>query len=292
MKIPSRRVFALNAVIALTLTANPAAAQHERDAVALQDSAFDQRFFNELKRIFGDFSYIDLQRVFNTAWPVQCSDLVSDTGEWREVAFFNEHRDFGDWYRTSLDEVKKDPSLYLFKGFCQDQSSPVQLDTRFPIDQSFADLDGNVGFVGINVIENPPVSARVDNQTGAYTFDLPYLFRVSKRDSNPLYALSPRTPADRYAPEVSNHWECKSVAAENVTYQFLICHTTLVQHEAGNKNRIGTSAFSLLSDGREASSSVTLRFSDKVDPKPRSVETRPTPAGLGFRDSHHLTSDK
>jgi hypothetical protein len=293
MKMASRRFFALSAVLfALTSAANPVAAQNEREGLTPSEGTFSHQFFTELRRIFGEFRYVNLERVFNTARPVQCSALVSTTGEWREVAFFNEHRDFGNWYRTSLEEVKKDPSVYAFKGSCKEQRSPVQLNTRFPVDQSFKDQDKKIDLGSVEIIVNPPVSAHFNSQSGAYAFDLPYLFRVSEKDANPLYALSPKTSADRYAPGVSNHWECKSVDGVNVTYQFLICHTTLVQNEASNENHRGTSAFSILSDGEEASSSVTLTFQHEVDPKPHSVETPPAQTGFGFRDSHRLRTDK
>ena len=51
---------------------------------------------------------MDLKRVFQMARPIQCGELVTDKGEWKEVAFFNENRKLGDWYRTSLDEVKSE----------------------------------------------------------------------------------------------------------------------------------------------------------------------------------------
>ena len=40
-----------------------------------------------------------------------CSELVSDNGEFREVGFFNEHRDFGNWFRTSIAEILFVPSV-------------------------------------------------------------------------------------------------------------------------------------------------------------------------------------
>jgi hypothetical protein len=290
MKMPSRRIFALSAILlALTSAANPVAAQNEQEVLTRSNRAFSPQFFNEIRRIFGEFRYVDLERVFNAARPVQCSDLVSQTGEWREVAFFNEYRDFGNWYRTTLEEVKRDLSVYAFKGPCKEQRSPVQLNTRFPVDQNRKDLqDKKIDLRSVEIIVNPPVSARFNSQTGAYAFDLPFLFRVSDRDANPLYALNPKTVADRYAPGVSNHWECKSVDGVNVSYQFLICHTTLVQNEANNENHRGTSAFSVLSDGQEASSSVTLTYQHEVDPKARPEETPPAHTGFGFRDSRHL----
>jgi hypothetical protein len=63
--------------------------------------------------------------------------------------------------------------------------------------------------------------------------------------------------------------ECKAVADENVTYQFLICHDTLVWRdaEAGSRNSggsYGSSAFSILSDGKQASSAVKLTFGESL----------------------------
>lgn len=56
------------------------------------------------------------------------------------------------------------------------------------------------------------------------------------------------------------------MADDEVTYQFLICLTRLVFREAGVTTAagapLGTSAFSILSDGKEALSSVKLTFSD------------------------------
>src|SRR5262245_58528326 len=66
------------------------------------------RFFNQLQKVFGRFRDSDFQRVFELARPIECSELVTENGEWREVAFFNENRTLGGWYRTSLREVKND----------------------------------------------------------------------------------------------------------------------------------------------------------------------------------------
>jgi hypothetical protein len=60
------------------------------------------------------------------------------------------------------------------------------------------------------------------------------------------------------------------VSDDAVTYQFLICRSSTLPRDAGlrNQNRtpsFGGSAYFILSDGREASSSVKLSFSDAND---------------------------
>src|SRR6476646_6976770 len=45
------------------------------------------KFTQQLRLVFGRFRHADLQSVFENAQPIQCTDLVSDNGEWREVGF-------------------------------------------------------------------------------------------------------------------------------------------------------------------------------------------------------------
>src|SRR5262249_45001813 len=99
---------------------------------AAQTQRYDRRFFVQLHTVFGRFRDADLERVFDKARPIQCSELVNDEGEWRTVAFFNERRDLGDWYRSSFDEVKNDLAVFIFTGACRGEHGPVQLTTKFP----------------------------------------------------------------------------------------------------------------------------------------------------------------
>src|SRR5215510_11630606 len=119
------------------LVASGAYAQRERE-VAPSHEEYGAKFFDELHSIFGRFRDADLKRVFQSAHAIQCSDLVTDRGEWREVAFFNENRKLGDWYRTTLDEVKSDLAAYVFKGGCGGQHASVQVTTKFPVDESIS----------------------------------------------------------------------------------------------------------------------------------------------------------
>ena len=233
------------------------------------------KFSQQLRRVFGLFRNADLQQVFESAQPIQCSDLVSDNGEWREVGFFNENRGLGNWFRTSIKEIRSKLDVYTFSGPCSSsrQQSPISVATRFPVDSSLrAYQHGEIRFSDIEVKSNASVVATFERETKAYTFDLPYLFRVSDPNASPLYALSPRSVSDKYAPDVINRWECKSVVAEDLTYRFLICRTSLfprnTPRSGGNvRTPYGLSAFSILSDGQEASSSVTLTFGNAPDLK-------------------------
>jgi hypothetical protein len=231
----------------------------------------DAKFVRQVRRIFGQFRHADLQQVFKTAQPVMCSELVSDNGEWREVGFFNENRGFGNWFRTSIAEIRSQLDVYKFQGSCESETSPLRVTTRFPVDQSLkANREKLIPFDEIKIRVNAPVAGHFERRTEAYAFDLPYLYRVSGTNTHPLYALSPPTIADEYAPEAVNRWECKAVTAEDITYRFLICRTTLLSRSsspgsANTKTAYGTSAFSILTDGQEASTSVKLTFGDDID---------------------------
>ena len=276
-----------SAFLVLVLAAQAGAyAQHERQIPppSEQDSDYGAKFFDELRRIFGRFRDADLRRVFDSARAAQCSELATDKGEWREVAFFNENRKLGDWYRTSLDEVRGDLAVYVFKGACGGSHASLQVTTKFPVEESYHRYeDGRIHFDQIDVNVNAPVSATFDPATQAYTFELPYLYRTT-RDGEPVYTLFPRYLNDTYAPDVTNHWDCKAVTADDVTYQFLICRTNLVPRSGrGRSNQgsptFGSLAYSILSDGKEASSSVKLSFgTDVVSDRPderRPEEPRP-----------------
>jgi hypothetical protein len=89
------------------IEAGTGAQSENGSAVPLQPD-YGVSFFDQLRLIFGRFQDADLQRAFQAARPIKCSDLISNEGEWRDVAFFNENRKIGDWYRKSIDEVRHD----------------------------------------------------------------------------------------------------------------------------------------------------------------------------------------
>src|SRR5712691_4608331 len=247
-----------------------------------QDSDYGAKFFDQLRSLFGRFRDADLQRAFQTAAPIPCSELVEDRGEWREVAFFNDNRKLGDWYHSSLEEVRTDLAVYIFSGPCRGERGPVQLTTKFPVTESIdAYNEGKINFKQITVNVNAPVSAIFDSRTQAYTFELPYMFLVSRQDGDGIYSLNPRSLTDRnkFDPDVTDHWDCKAVRGADVTYQFLICRTTLLARDAPDPTRnrntsFGSSGYFILSDGREAFSSVKLTFGDPSETHP-ATDTAP-----------------
>jgi hypothetical protein len=274
--IMRKLVLWLCAIICAVLSATQLPAQQRR--IQSDESTYGSRFFEQLRTIFGRFQNSDLQRVFGEAQPIQCSELVGRKGEWRPVAFFNEDRALGDWFRESLEEVKTDVAVYTFKGACGDQGK-VQVATEFPTDAGIEDYNARkIELDQMDVMVNDPVNAVLDPKTMAYKFDLPYLF-LKQRAPRRIYSLTAPDRNSAYAADVANRWECKAVSSKDVTYRFLICRVSIVPQGRLPKNEtweptFGSSAFFILSDGTEAKSSVNLSFGDA---KPKEEEPS-TPA--------------
>jgi hypothetical protein len=237
-----------------------------------------------LSSIFGKFRDGDLQRVFQLAEPIQCSELLSGKGEWRPVAFFNENRKLGDWYRSNIAEVRSDLSVYLFKGTCQGERGNIELTTKYPVGDSIDAF--NAGQIPLNQIDvnvNAPVHLTFDSRSGAYAFDLPFLYLVSRQGNSATYSLIPPHFGDKYSTDVTNAWECKSVSSIDITYRFLICRTSTVDRSPPQRNQprgtpsFGSSAYFILSDGSEAQSTVTLNFGGADTPAPAPAEAAPVP---------------
>ena len=273
-------LYVLCSVLCLLSAVPPSfsAPQHEQQVqppASVEEPLYGRRFFVQLRGVFGRFRDSDLQRAFEKAQPIDCSELINEKGEWRTVAFFNEKRELGDWYRATLEEVKSDLAVFIFKGVCRGDHAPVQLTTKFPVSESIEAFNQQrIPLDQVEVNVNAAVRATFDTRTQAYTFDLPFLFLVGEQDNTKIYSLEPPRllGRERYATEAIDHWDCKSVTADAVTYQFLICKTTTVGREAAGRNQyqrpaFGASAYFILSDGKEASSSVKLSFGDDNDAK-------------------------
>ena len=248
-----------------------------------EESIYGAFFFDQLRSIFGRFREADLQRVFQEAQPIQCSELVGRKGEWRTVAFFNEDRELGDWCRESLEEVKADLAVYTFKGVCSGDQGRVQVATEFPTAAGIEAYNHHeIDLNQIDVTVNDPVNAALNPRTMAYTFDLPYLFLTGRRGSTNVYSLEAPDRDARYATDVTSRWECKSVSSKDVTYRFLICRAATVPRNAAARNQkwepsFGASAIFILSDGTEAQTSVNLSFGDGTHPNEKPVDTAPAP---------------
>jgi hypothetical protein len=260
-------------------------AQRERQIEPPPAVDYGARFFDQLRTIFGRFRNTDLQRAFESAVPVPCAELISDNGEWREVAFFNEDRRLGDWLHQSLDAVKSDLSVYVFKGLCRSDQSSIQLVTKFPVHDSVDDYNrGNIPLQQVDLNVNAPVVASFDPRSRVYAFDLPYLYAAqSPGTASTVYSLVPEHREDRYDLQVLNHWECKAVRAPDVTFQFVICRTEVLPKDRVLRDRMqptfGSSAYFVLSDGREVSTTVHLSFGGDDSHPARTVEVLPDAAG-------------
>jgi hypothetical protein len=248
-----------------------------------EEDTYGSKFFDQLHAIFGKFRDMDLQRVFQEAQPIQCSELVGRKGEWRSVAFFNEDRKLGDWCREDLEEVKSDMEVYTFKGTCSGDHGAVQVTTEFPTDESIdAYNQRRIDLDQVDVTVNDPVSASLNPTTLAYTFELPYLFLKDQRGSTKIYSFTAPNKDAAYAREVSSRWECKTVSSKDVTYRFLICRTaTVPRGSAGRREKwepsFGSSAFFILSDGMEAQTSVKVLYGDGTPSSEKPAETAPAP---------------
>ncbi len=242
-------------------------------------SAYSSKFFDQLRAVFGRFRNADLQGAFRDALPIHCSELVGRKGEWRPVAFFNEDRSLGDWYRESLEQVKADLTVYTFKGACDGDQGMVQVASEFPTEAGLtAYNDQKVDLDQVDVTMNDPVKARMNPQTKAYTFNLPYLF-LKTDGARKLYSFIAPDRNAAYASGVSSHWECKAISTQDLTYRFLICRvSTAPQSLRRNetwKPTFGSSAFYILSDGIEEQTSVRLKFDGASDVNDKPADPEP-----------------
>jgi hypothetical protein len=248
-----------------------------------EESAYGEEFFNQLRTIFGRFRDTDLQRVFQEARPIQCSELVGRKGEWRPVAFFNENRKLGDWCRESLAQVKSDLEIYTFKGNCSGEQGTIEVTTEFPTTESIEDYGrGKISLDQVDITVNDPVKVSLNRQTMAYTFVLPYLFLTGQSGTMRTYSFTAPNRNSAYSAEVSARWECKLVSSRDVTYRFLICRTATIPRGAAGRNRqyepsFGSSAFYILSDGMEARTSAKMLSAGEPGFGEKGTESAPAP---------------
>jgi hypothetical protein len=258
-------------------------AQQEQQVQSGEESTYGSKFFDQLRFIFGRFRDMDLQRVFQEAQPIQCTELVGRKGEWRPVAFFNEDRKLGDWCRESLEEVKSGLTVYTFKGGCGGDQGTVKVTTEFPTTEGIEALrQQRIDLDQVDITVNDPVKVSLNPKTMAYTFELPYLFLTDQRGSLNLYSFYAPNRDAAYATDVSSRWECKTVSSKDVTYRFLICRTATVPRGAVVRNQkwepaFGSSAFFILSDGMEAQTSVRVLSGDGTVSSEEPADSAPTP---------------
>jgi len=225
--------------------------------------AYDTRFFQALQRIFATFNDADLQRVFQEMQPIRCSELV---GDWRTTAFYSENRNLERWYYKTFEEVQADLSRYIFQGKCDSEFANVDVVSRFPVRQSMEAYNkGEVEFDRIAFKVNAPVQATFDSKARVYSFEMPYLYVTGRNGANTSYSMMPPDGAAQFAQEVTNRWDCKAVKDTDTAYRFLLCRTGILPRNPALRSKAGagtqgTSAYVILSDGREARTSVSFAF--------------------------------
>lgn len=233
-----------------------------------QNPDFGSKFFDDLRSLFGRLQKSELERAFQRAKPIHCSDLVEEKGEWKQVAFLNDDRKLGDWHYDSIDEVKRDLVRYVFSGTCRGEQGPVRVATSYPVRESVERFqDGKIPFSKIVMRDNAPVSVVFDRQTDAYTFQLPYLYIEGKTGPDVIYTLTPPLTTSKAETEVTEEFRCKALSDAELTYRFLLCRTRVVASDPriqrqNERQVLGNAAYYIFSDGKEASSSVKLRFGE------------------------------
>jgi len=225
-----------------------------------QPGEYDAPFFRALKTLFDDFSSSDLQRTFQSASPIKCSELL---GEWRPAAFFNDDKNLERWFHKTFEDVQAELARYRFQGRCESESANVDVTTRFPVRDSVDAYNARkIEFSKIVYQNNTPVPATFDSRARTYGFSLPYLYLLGRRNGTNQYSLVPPDGAAKPTPDVTNEWNCKAVRPPNVTYRFLLCRTVIVPRNASVRSQVevvaGTSAYVVLSDGKEAVSTFSI----------------------------------
>jgi hypothetical protein len=225
-----------------------------------QNGDFASEFFGDLGRLFGRLQQSELARAFDQAKPIQCSDLVQDGGQWKQVAFLNDNRKIANWHYDSIDAVKRDPVTFVFSGGCRSEIDPVSVATSYPVQESVEQFQaGRIAFSEIVMSHNDPVTVSLDTNKNAYSFLLPYLYVERKTAFRISYTLTPPLTTSKPEETVAEEFHCKALSDTALTYRFLLCRTQLVAHTSSIRD-LGNSGYYVLSDGKEASSSVKLQF--------------------------------
>jgi hypothetical protein len=182
---------------------------------------------------------------------------VDDGGEWKQVAFLNDNPKIANWHFDSLDMVKSDPVTFVFSGTCATTTATVTLTASFPVDETITLFrQGKIASSEIVIRHNEPVRVSLDPKTDAYNFQLPYLYIEGHTAYSISYTLNPPLATSKPEKAVAEDFLCKALSDPALRYRFLLCRTRLF---AGNQY-LRNAGYYILSDGKEASSNVNLRF--------------------------------
>ena len=242
---------------------------------------FGSKFFDDLRSLFGRLQQAELERAFQRAKPIRCSDLAGQAGEWKEVAFLNDDRRLGEWHYDNLDDVKKDLVAFIFSGNCRGDQGSLRVATSYPVTESVEQFQqGKIKFSQIVINDNDPVSVTFDVPSRAYTFQLPYVYSERQNGTDAVYTLTPPRTTSSPEPGIAIEFRCKAISDSDLTYRFLLCRSLLVNRESRYQQQTvrpsaGSAAYYILSDGKEASASVKLDFGGGADSASNNNESKP-----------------
>ena len=230
--------------------------------------AFGTKFFDNLTTLFGRLQKSKLDTVFQDAKAVRCADLLD--AKWRQVGFLNDDRNLMAWHYQTIEQVRDDLVRYVFSGACPNNRSPLKLTTSYPVGESLEQFIAGKGPLSKVVVrENESVKASFDRSTNSYKFQLPFLYLEERLVGQPIYTLTPPTAASKPASDTAEEFRCKAVTDGDLIYRFLLCRTKLVATKGRPVNlEKGSFGYDILSDGKEASSSVRLTFGDSPSTVP------------------------
>jgi len=278
----SLRTFRTAALVTVFLLAVQGGAQTRQ-----QDGAFGTKFFDDLRSLFGRLQQADLDRAFDRAKELRCSDMVDQSGEWKEVAFLNEDRKLGNWHFDNIEDVKADLTKFVFSSDCRGQDSRLTVATSYPVQESMDRLEkGRIALSQVTIIDNAPVKVTFESSDRAAVFELPYVYvDTNKAGPTPVYTLAPPLTTSKRVPGLAIGFRCKAVSDVDPTYLFMLCQTQMIDHNVpaprpGARVPLGNAAYYILSDGKEASSSVKLVFGNVDDaipgPQPAAPSASPS----------------
>src|SRR5205085_12543952 len=97
-----------------------------------------------------------------------------------------------------------------------------------------------------------------------------------------VYTLTPPRTTSKPEPGMAIEFRCKALSDADLTYRFLLCRNRVVNRdtrtrEQGGRPSARSAAYYILSDGKEASSTVKLNFGEGTDSQPRRTEAEPSP---------------
>jgi hypothetical protein len=242
---------------------------------------FGSKFFDDLRSLFGRLQRLELDRAFQAAKPIRCSDLAGQAGEWKEVAFLNDDRKLGDWHFDNLEDVKSDLVAFVFSGTCRSEQGALRVATSYPVTESMEEFrQGKIPFSKIVINDNDPVSVIFDQATGSYTFQLPYVYAERQNGTDIVYTLTPPRKTSNPEPGMAIEFRCKALSDTDLTYRFLLCRSRVVNLDkrylpGTERPSLGSAAYYILSDGKEASSTVRLNYGGDVDSTSNDADSRP-----------------